>query len=150
MISMDSRFLPRFEQNNLTEKNYVGSNQGIHWYHFNPTFLWKFNFTLVRRLISALIWDISGLWNRSDGRDYREKRIVISRFLAPYILLISWNSWLYQYTTEKYWSKVLATKFLMKSCVQEIDGAHLTQSLGRADIIRAQSKKDNEEAAAAL
>ena len=38
----------------------------------------------------------------------------------------------------------------MKSCVQEIDGAHLTQSLGRADIIRAQSKKDNEEAAAAL
>ena len=25
-------------------------------------------------LISALIWDISGLWNRSDGQDYREKR----------------------------------------------------------------------------
>ena len=58
---------------------------GIHWYHCNPTFLWKINFTLVRRLISALIWDISGLWNRSDGRDFREKRIVISRFLTPYI-----------------------------------------------------------------
>ena len=40
------------------------------------------------RLISALIWDIFGLWNRSDGRDYREKRIVISRFLAPYIYLV--------------------------------------------------------------
>ena len=40
---------------------------------------------MVRRLISALIWDISGLWNSSDGRDYREKRIVISRFLTPYI-----------------------------------------------------------------
>ena len=60
-------------------------NQGIHWYHCNPIFLWKINFTLVRRLISALIWDISGLSNRSDGRDYREKRIVISRFLALYI-----------------------------------------------------------------
>ena len=59
-------------------------NQGIHWYHCNPTFLWQINFRLVRRLISALIWDISGLWNRSDGRDYREKRIVISRFLALY------------------------------------------------------------------
>ena len=59
-------------------------NQGIHWYHCNPTFLWQINFTLVWRLISALIWDISGLWNRSDGRDYREKRIVISRFLALY------------------------------------------------------------------
>ena len=59
-------------------------NQGIHWYHCNPTFLWKINFTLVRRLISALIWDISGLWNRSDSRDFREKRIVISRFLTPY------------------------------------------------------------------
>ena len=57
---------------------------GIHWYHWHPTFLWKFNFTLVRRLISALIWDISGLWNRLDGRDFREKRIVISRFLMPY------------------------------------------------------------------
>ena len=61
---------------------------GIHWYHCNPTFLWKINFTLVRRLISALIWDISGLWNRSDSRHYREKRIVISRFLAPYMLHI--------------------------------------------------------------
>ena len=59
-------------------------NQGIHWYHCNPTFLWQINFTLVRRLISALIWDISGQWNRSDGRDFREKRIDISRFLAPY------------------------------------------------------------------
>ena len=59
-------------------------NQGIHWYHCNPTFLWQINFRLVRRLISALIWDISGLWNRSDGRDYREKRIVISRFLVLY------------------------------------------------------------------
>ena len=58
---------------------------GIHWYHCNPTFLWKFNLTLVRRRISALIWDISGLRNRSDGGDYREKRIVISRFLALYI-----------------------------------------------------------------
>ena len=57
---------------------------GIHWYHWHPTFLWKFNFTLVRRLISAIIWDISGLWNRSDGRNFREKRIDISRFLAPY------------------------------------------------------------------
>ena len=57
---------------------------GIHWYHCNPTFLWKINFTLVRRLIPALIWDISGLWNRSDGRDFREKRIDISRFLALY------------------------------------------------------------------
>ena len=59
-------------------------NQGIHWYHCNPTFLWQINFRLVRRLISALIWDISGLWNRSDSRDYREKRIAISRFLALY------------------------------------------------------------------
>ena len=40
---------------------------------------------LVRGLISALIWDISGLWNRWDGRDFREKRIDISRFLTPYI-----------------------------------------------------------------
>ena len=56
----------------------------MHWYHYNPIFLWKFNFTLVRRLNSALIWDISGLWNRSDSRDFREKRIVISRFLSPY------------------------------------------------------------------
>ena len=62
-------------------------NQRIHWYHCNPTFLWQINFTLVWRLISALIWDISGLWNRSDGRDYREKRIVISRFLTPYMHL---------------------------------------------------------------
>ena len=60
-------------------------NQGIHWYHCNPTFLWQINFRLVRRLISALIWDISGLWNRSDSRDYREKRIAISRFLALYL-----------------------------------------------------------------
>ena len=60
-------------------------NQGIHWYHCNPTFLWQINFTLVRRLISALIWDISRLWNRSDGQDFREKRIDISRFLALYI-----------------------------------------------------------------
>ena len=59
-------------------------NQGIHWYHCNPTFLCQINFRLVRMLISALIWDISGLWNCSDGRDYREKRIAISRFLAPY------------------------------------------------------------------
>ena len=63
-------------------------NQGIHWYHCNPTFLWKINFTLVRSLTSALIWEISGLWNRSDGRDYWEKRIVISRFLTPYINLV--------------------------------------------------------------
>ena len=57
---------------------------------FYPTFLWKINFTLVRRLISALIWDISGLGNRSDGRDFREKRIVISRSLVPYML--EWGS----------------------------------------------------------
>ena len=57
---------------------------GIHWYHWNPTFLWKFNLMLVRSRISVLIWDLSGVWNRSDGRDYREKRIVISRFLALY------------------------------------------------------------------
>ena len=50
-------------------------NQGIHS-------------TLVQRLISALIWDISGLWNRSDSRDYREKRIAISRFLTPYLRVI--------------------------------------------------------------
>ena len=61
-------------------------NQGIHWYHCNPTFLWQINFRLVRRLISGLIWDISGLWYRSDSWDYREKRIAISRFLTPYIL----------------------------------------------------------------
>ena len=58
---------------------------GIHWYHWHPSFLWKFNFTLVRRLISALIWDISGRWNRSDSQDFREKRVVFSRFLTPYI-----------------------------------------------------------------
>ena len=68
------------------EKNYIlcYKNQGIHWYPFHPTFLWKINFTLVRRLISDLIWDISGHWNRSDGRDFREKRIVFPRFLTPY------------------------------------------------------------------
>ena len=60
-------------------------NQGIHWYPCHPTFLWKINFTLVWRLISALIWDISGQWNRSNGRDFREKLIDISRFLALYI-----------------------------------------------------------------
>ena len=64
-------------------------NQGIHWYHCNPTFLRQINFTLVRRLISALNWDISGLWNRSDGRDFREKRIDISRFLALYIHIVN-------------------------------------------------------------
>ena len=37
------------------------------------------------RLISALIWDISEQWNRSDGRNFREKRIDTSRFLTPYI-----------------------------------------------------------------
>ena len=57
-------------------------NQGIHWYPCHPTFLWKINFTLVRRLISALIWDISGQWNHSDGWDFREKQIVFSRFLT--------------------------------------------------------------------
>ena len=39
---------------------------------------------MVRRRISALIWDISGLWNPSDVQDYREKWIVISRFLELY------------------------------------------------------------------
>ena len=38
----------------------------------NPTFSWQTNFTLARRLISALIWDISDLWNRSDGWDHRK------------------------------------------------------------------------------
>ena len=61
-------------------------NEGIHWYPCHPTFLWKINFTLVWRLISALIRDISGQWNRSHGRDFREKRIVFSRFLTPYLL----------------------------------------------------------------
>ena len=41
---------------------------------------------LVRRRISALIWDMSGLWNRSDGRNYREKPIVNARFLALYLV----------------------------------------------------------------
>ena len=67
-------------------------NQGIHWYHCHPSFLWKINFRLVRRLISALIWDISGLWNRSDGQNFREKRIVFPRFLALYIYWI-WRSY---------------------------------------------------------
>ena len=58
---------------------------GIHWYRCHPTFLWKINFRLVRRLISVLIWDICGLWNCSDGQDFREIRIVFSRFLTPYI-----------------------------------------------------------------
>ena len=48
-------------------------NQGIHWYHCNPTFLWRINFTLVRRLISALIWDISGLWNLVQTAEILEK-----------------------------------------------------------------------------
>ena len=73
---------------NYFAQSYV-IKSGIHWYHCNPTYLWKFNFTLVRRQISALIWDISGPWNRSDGRDYREKQIVISRFLALYNLTLS-------------------------------------------------------------
>ena len=30
------------------------------------------------------IWDISGLWNRSDGRDFREKLIAFSSFLTLY------------------------------------------------------------------
>ena len=73
----------RFEQTNLTEKNMWAQilcykKSGIHWYHCNPTFLWQ-------RLISALIRDISGLCNRSDGRDFREKRIGVSRFLMLYI-----------------------------------------------------------------
>ena len=68
-------------------------NVGCQWYQWIPDFynikFWgnfyeKINFRLVRTLISALIWDISGLWNRSDGQDFREKRIVFSRFLTPY------------------------------------------------------------------
>ena len=70
-------------------------NQGIHWYPWHPTFLWKINFTLVRRLISALIWDISGLRNRSDGQDFREKLIDISRFLALYLIHSSTRSGLF-------------------------------------------------------
>ena len=59
-------------------------NQGIHWYPCHPTFLWTINFRLEWRLISAFIWDISGLGNPSDGRDFREIRIDMSRFLTPY------------------------------------------------------------------
>ena len=55
-------------------------NQGIHWYPCHPTFLWKINFRLVWRLISALIWDISGLWNCSHGRDFREKGLTFQDF----------------------------------------------------------------------
>ena len=33
------------------------------------------------------IWDIYGQLNRSEGRDFREKRIVFSRFLTIYITL---------------------------------------------------------------
>ena len=67
-------------------------NQGIHWYPCHPTFLWKINFILVQRLISASIWDISGLWNRSHSWVFREKRIDISRFLALYILMHFFNT----------------------------------------------------------
>ena len=60
-----------------------------------PTFLWKINFTLVRRLNSALIWDISGQWyHYSDGQDFREKRIVFSRFLSLYKWQIVQSKWL--------------------------------------------------------
>ena len=51
-------------------------NVGLEWYQW-----------IVQRRISALIWDISGLWNRSDGWDYKEKWIVISRFLVLYNLV---------------------------------------------------------------
>ena len=84
--AMRSAVKPRFMRGHEWAQILCYKNQGIHWYHCNPTFLWKINFTLVRRLISALIWDISGLWNRSDSQDFREKRIVFSRFLALYIL----------------------------------------------------------------
>ena len=67
-------------------------NRGIHWYPCHPTFLWKINFRLVWRLISALIWDSSGLGNPSDGRDFREKRIDMSRFLRPYMIFGSKNT----------------------------------------------------------
>ena len=62
-------------------------NQGIHWYPCHPTFLWTINFRLEWRLISAFIWDISGLGNPSDGRDFREILIDMSRFLTPYIFI---------------------------------------------------------------
>ena len=82
-IKKNPEILSGFQENpeNLL-KILCYKNQGIHWYPCHPTFLWKINFTLEWRLISALIWDISGLWNLSDGRDCREKWIVISRFLA--------------------------------------------------------------------
>ena len=79
------------------EKNYIlcYKNQGIHWYPCHPTFLWKINFTLVRRLILALNWDISGQWNHSDGRDYRQKRIVISRFLTTKNRPYAHRNWIF-------------------------------------------------------
>ena len=51
----------------------------------------------------ALIWDISGLWNRSHGRDYREKRIVISRFLVLYTVRTVWWNLLPSKSKVKYW-----------------------------------------------
>ena len=60
-------------------------NQGIHWYHFNPTFLLKINFTLVRR--ADLSFNLRHFWPMKSVRRprFREKRIDISRFLALYI-----------------------------------------------------------------
>ena len=91
---------------------------GIHWYHWHPTFLWKFNFTLVRRLISALIWDISGLWNRSDGQDFRERRNVFSRFLALYIPKcckreLEHNSWDYPDVSYKITNLQVCTQWMV-------------------------------------
>ena len=61
-------------------------NQGIHWYHCNPTFLWKNQLHVGTKAdLSFNLRHFWPIWNRSDGRDYREKRIIISRFLAPYI-----------------------------------------------------------------
>ena len=74
----------------LMEKNISYINQGIHWYPCHPTFLWKINFRLVWRLISAFIWDISGLGNPSDGRDFRDIRIDMYRFLTPYYVFTNY------------------------------------------------------------
>ena len=91
-------------------------NQEIHWYHCNPTFLWKINFRLVWRLISALIWNISGLWTCSDCRDYR---IVISRFLAPYLHIY----YLQAFTHVYWWQQVthvifVRYKFTYAPCIK--------------------------------
>ena len=75
----------RFWANLFNGKKNICAQILCYWYPCHPTFFWKINFTLKRRLISALIWDISGQWNRSDGQDFREKPIDFSRFLTLYL-----------------------------------------------------------------